>query len=409
MANRAKKFRRHFSGISLDIRRMTEGGFYDQKVTPDLMTAVAGVICEAVPRDADFTVRDIWDSDEFERVASDVFTKTSPSDARARLEYDKFISQPLRVLNHAEILSGEKTGGKWKYRVANRGILNDVSIAEGAALDFLSEYIGKMLADSGLTGRLGDFFEKQNAESLQEFEDAFRRIALESRGINKLTIGRILPKIVNIPAFKARSRGRIRGRLSRGRITLLDIRYNRENWRDAQKAKEIPRAGISPDSAPIRAMAGSVMREVKEFHRRMPEVEDANSGEGGVEAHHIFPRSAYPELATVRENIILLTPAQHAAAHPKGTSSISKSYQLFCLTQKLDAVESCESDPDCNFYSMSDFVGMLAFCGVLDAKQKKLLRHDIEEPADNQTEKGKVIRRAADKLRRLLMRHYVGN
>ena len=407
MSGRAKKFRRHLSKVSLDIRRMNESGFYDQKVTPDLMTAVAGVALRIAQSGAVFTVRSVWDSEAFEHVASNVFTKAHPSDARARLEYDKFISQPLRVLDHAGVVSGKKVRGRWEYRVSNKPVLRDISLAEGAALDFLAEYISKMLADSGLEEAMSRFFALQNQEALNMFEGAFRSMARESRGVNKLTMGRVLPKIVNIPAFKLRKRGRIGGRLSRGRITLFDIRYNRVNWRDAQKAKEVPRAGMLRDDAPIRALTSGVMREVKAFHSRRPEVTGRFSDDAKVQAHHIFPRGAYPELAAVRENIILLTPDQHSShAHPKGTGSVSKSYQLFCLLKKLDAVEKCEADSDCNFYSMSDFIGMLAFCGIFDAKQKKLLRYQIEEPADTNDERKRVIRGVADELRRLLTERY---
>ena len=411
MSGRAAKFRRHLSKIRLDIRRMKEAGFYNQKVTPDLLTAIAGVISRSASSRSVFTVRSVCDSKEFDHIASDVFTKPSPSDRRVQSEYDKFIRDPLLVLVHAGVLAGEKIGGKWKFRIANKAILNDISLAEGAALDFLSEYIGKMLADSGLKKEMDAFFERQDQESLRAFEKALGVMALERRGIGKLALGRILPKIVNIPAFKQRKRGRgIGGSVSQGRITLYDIRYNRVNWRDAKKAKEIPRSAITQTGAPIRVQVGAVMREVKEFHSHVPEMGGWATDSKKIEAHHIFPRGAHPELAAVRENIILLTPDDHSShAHPEGTGSISKSFQLLCLLQKLSEVEKCETDPRCNFYSMSDFIGMLAYLGVFDAKRKKTLRYRIEEPADTMPEKKQIVRRVVCELRRLLASHYVGD
>ena len=70
--------------------------------------------------------------------------------------------------------------------------------------------------------------------------------------------------------------------------------------------------------------------------------------------------SEYPEIADFPENIICLTPNQHYyRAHPNNkTSIIDKSYQLVCLTSKLDSIEM-------NFrngltdYSLTDFVQVL--------------------------------------------------
>ena len=414
MTDRAAQFRKRLSALCLDIRRLRTARVYDQKVTPDVVTIVADTVSRVAPSDEPFSVKSVWDSPEFEDAVTVIFGKPSAADPLADGEYDKLVGQPILALRHAGVLSGEKKRGVWEYRIASAPVLREIAASEMAALDFLAEYAAKILKDSGLGKKAARFFEKQDKRSLGELESAFSALIFTHTGINnKAEIGRIFPKLLNVAAFKRKSRGRIAGRLSRGRITLYDIRYNRVNWRDAGKPKDITRreADMSRTERPMATARDARMAdEIKAFHNRSPEIADSHSGGGVVEAHHIFPRSDYPELARVSENIILLTPTQHRAfAHSGQTGNVSGGYQLLCLLKKLDAVEKCESDPDCNFYSISDFIGMLVFCDVLDDSPAKKLRHKSEEPAASGDERKKIIRQVADDLRRHLTARYAAH
>ena len=409
MTDRIALFQRHLAGCCLDIRQLGTARVYDQKVTPDVTTAIAGVVASIAPDGGPFSVKSVWHSREFQDVAELIFSKPSSDDALAKLEYDKFVGQPLLALRHAGVLSGEKIKRAWEYRVASAPILQDIASSEIAALDFLAEYAMKILDASGVGGETTRFFERQDKPSLGELEEAFDALILGHTNIRKeKEIGRIFPKMLNILSFKRKSRGRIGGHLSRGRITLYDIRYNRVNWRDGNKPKEITRRGAGLSQSERRAIiapVSNVTREVKAFHNDSPEIMDSHSGGGVVDGHHIFPQGDYPELATVRENIILLTPTQHRAFAHAGKLEDKRKYQLLCLLRKLDAVEKCEADPECNFYSMSDFIGMLVFCGILDAVPGKKLRHKSEEPADGKDDKRNIIHQVAEDLRCHLMRN----
>lgn len=80
----------------------------------------------------------------------------------------------------------------------------------------------------------------------------------------------------------------------------------------------------------------------------------------GIQAHHIFMESEFPEIADYPENIICLTPNQHYfRAHPNNhTYTLDKDYQLVCLLCKLDSIEINyrEGKED---YSLQDFIQVL--------------------------------------------------
>src|SRR5690606_35726152 len=104
------------------------------------------------------------------------------------------------------------------------------------------------------------------------------------------------------------------------------------------------------------------VQKAKKFVRKIHPFSEIHRFEAypGLQAHHIFMESEFPEIADYPENIICLTPNQHFfRAHPNNkTSVIDKSYQLICLTSKLDSIEinyrSGQTD-----YSLSDFVEVL--------------------------------------------------
>lgn len=410
MASHAKKFRKHLSEIPLDIRQLGAALAYNQKVTPDIVASVADVVSRIVNRGKKkFTVMSVRDSDEFKQWTESVLTKPDPANPKLRSEYDKLARHPLQALSYSGILR-EESSRPVAYTVASWRMLKYIAGEEGAAAEFLAELAEGIFRESGLGRDMDRFFEKQDDRSLRQLKEAYIRLVNNHTGVRKAKEPRrMFPKMLNIMACARQSHGIVRGRLSPNPITWEDVRYNRANWRDMKKTcpslQSLPPL-FGGKKGEIVGIANA-KREVKEFHRGRPEIAGALSESGGVEAHHIFPRSAHPEFAAKRENIILLSSSQHRQfAHPTDKESISKGYQLLCLLRKLDAVVESECKVDCDFYRFSIFVEMLVSCGKLRAKEKRVI-FQKPFPGGNSMENPQIIRHAADDLRRFLIRRCV--
>ena len=407
MTSKADKFHWHLSKVCLDIRKRG-ARVYDQKVTPDILQAVARSIFHVVDEDGRvFAVRDIRESKMFREAVTADFDKPDPTNPNFRREYDKFVGNSLTALSYAEILS--RISPRGGYCVVARPLLRDIARKESIAASFLAEYARKVLDDSGLKKEADDFFKKQDEPSLKRLESAYADIVLGYTKIrNKPEIGRMFAKILNILALDQKSRGRIDGHLSSRPITLHDVRYNRPNWREHGKIRMLPTPVLLGGESGER----DVIRAVKEIHEGQPEIAGMSSNGDEVQAHHIFPKNRHPQFAATRENVILLAPVQHRKfAHSDDKQGrASKGFQLFCLIRKLDAVVQSEvGDPEFmrGFYSMGQFVDMLVLCGKLKTKQKKIL---LQKPIPTKPsrKKTRLIRSMADELRRFLIKHYVG-
>lgn len=79
-----------------------------------------------------------------------------------------------------------------------------------------------------------------------------------------------------------------------------------------------------------------------------------------TDAHHIFMKSEFPDLADLPENIIALTGTEHYSyAHPnRNTQRIDPNYQMICLISKLDSIER-NFQSGRNDYSLADFTKVL--------------------------------------------------
>ena len=389
-----------------DIRITKNGRWYDQKVTPDVMSVICHTIIKYCNGEINkkFTARDLWQSDTFTESMESDFGKPHPQNKGAKNEYDKFISQPLNVLCVAGVIKKEDQPKIPHHFVVCRkfvSLLNRMAVSERESIEFLDFYISKTIKASSLKNAFDEFFEKQNEDCLDNLKDKYQILIKDNTGIRHNTeIKRIFPKVLNIQAYSKRSKGIIRGRLSKHIISLSDIRYNRMNWRDIArgKPKGVPRKQQKEKSSDIpdsSRATRNVIQDVKDHHKKKPEIQDSFSNlpdntQNSVEGHHIFPRSKYPVLQNYRENIILLTPTQHKCfAHTKGNENISRFYQYLCLQKKLDSVEKCDSDVNCNFYSLRDFQKMLHIAGKLDKQKSKKLE-------------------TFDDIRRILAEHYVG-
>ncbi len=342
----------HFESKNLDIRQKLPGysRFIDQKVTPDILSFIADCIFN-LPNNDSFTVRDIWESEYFEKNTKAIFGKPAPSNETAFSEYNKFIGQPLKTLAYAQVLAENKDGNTNRYTINNRELLEYISLNERGALDFLYGYLVKVLADSGFYTHFETYRAqmRKNADPVHfdTLKQRFHRFMLGNTEINGATeINRIFPKVINPLSVKENIPGSEKGRMTKHPFAFSDLMYNRVNFRDLKKAK-----GVSRQEA---AEISSRMKQKKDFTEyriskamelikrkyTSSEVKDQWANGQATQVHHIFPRSKYPEFVAYTENLIKLTPEQHfSRAHPNArTQEVNRDYQIQCLIAKCDSI-----------------------------------------------------------------------
>lgn len=351
---------KHLSKLNLDVRISRNSRFMDQKVTPDVLCIVSECILEFISANGDvaFTKNDIWHADYSNDLIKEVFNK--PDLKSADREYDKFFSQPLKLLSYAGILIESKVKRSNSYKIVKHKLLEFISLRERNSLYFLSSYLEKVTRDSGLYAYLETFFTQQDKASLTNLKnqvDRFYRTYTDIK--NEFEAPRIFNKIINILAFKKKLKGTVRGNLSSTIIPIQEIRYNRVNWRDKGKDKSIPRSVVIENTGGFYKYS---VEKAKKFVKRIHQYSEPHRYENypALHAHHIFLASEFPEIADLPENIICLTPNQHyLRAHPNSkTSAVDVSYQLICLISKLDSIEDSYVKNDDN-YSLTDFVEVL--------------------------------------------------
>ena len=357
---------------NLDVRA-THYRFMDQKVTPDVLHFIAGCVLNLPEIDqSHFTKDTIWKSEYFKKNVPIVFGKPRVDLESAANEYDKFISQPLKALSYAGVLSEEKVGGRNWYGVLNLAVLEIIAQDTRLALEFLALYNEAVLRASGMGPALDGY---RNGDHSEESYSVFRNkfilfmlgaTMIGTRGSSgAVEIGRILPKVMNPIAVLWGIPGSVRGHVSRWNMSLPDLVYNQTNFRDARsgKHKSQTRAEAQKKAAAVVKYRSyetkSAMDSVRRRHAPQSEVLSGASG-AATEVHHIFPQSQYRDLASVTENLILLTSSQHhVLAHPQGKHQmIDREYQRVCLIAKLDSLEGSMMAND-GFYSKARMVWLL--------------------------------------------------
>lgn len=385
-----------------DVRISRNGRWIDQKCTFDVLCFVAGQIVSFVEqnRTGEFTNRDIWKSETAVEAVQQDFVKPDPLTEPAHDEYNKFYRQPMKMLAAAGVLSERRCGKSIVFSIRERQLLDFIALRDPNALQFLMLYIEKVLRDSGLWGAFEQFFAVQSAEALESLKRQFAEFEFSYTPIKKKDEpNRIFSKVLNPLAFYRRSKGIVRGRLSKRVITKSELVYNRPNWRDerAGKDKNIARRAYVPDQkldATAERLIRRSMREVKRMNELVrggaSEVLDwGAAGHRASQAHHIFPRSQVPSIAATVENIIMLTASQHFdSAHPDGESSIIDiAYQGTCIRGKLDTIEQFRQDerPEvASFYSFERFADVLDsglstdYFGEMPIKDRESLLAGIE-------------------------------
>ena len=139
--------------------------------------------------------------------------------------------------------------------------------------------------------------------------------------------------------------------------------YNRVNWRDINKEKSVTRqqAVNTAQEEKQEAINTYYVQKAITLLKKIQtgsEVHDAWSNGEATHAHHIFPKSQFPEIAHYIENLILLTATQHnTKAHPNNrTQEINRDYQLVCLLAKADTIEKSLKLVGERYYRKESFV-----------------------------------------------------
>ncbi len=270
-------------------------------------------------------------------------------------EYDKYFGQPIKLLGYSKILNVRKEKNRYYYSINNRELLDKIALRPMNALNFLYEYICKVLSDSDLMNDFTNFFSVQNKEAYKDVRDRFIQFTINNTNINGETeCGRIFTKVINPLAFKLRKLGTEKGRISKNIITLNDLQYNRSNWRDelSGKDKSVIRTEHELTNAQLQAKAlatytvNKAKKAIRKFNDLMfeskSEVYQATETVKATQAHHIFAQSDYPDISDYVENLIMLTPNQHfTMAHPNNnTQYIDKDFQYICLIAKSTKIYS---------------------------------------------------------------------
>ncbi len=338
-----------------DIRKTHNARWIDQKCTMDVVCLVSDCIVEYTSNQGNksFTVNDIWYSDYTVDNVQQIFSKPNPTE-KASNEYDKYFGQPIKLLDAAGIIHGEKSGRGYTYSIVNQDLLEYISFRERNSYNFLCLYIEKVLKDSGLYKKFDIFFEEQDKDSFKDLKDAYTNFTIEHTPINGATeCGRIFTKVLNPLACKYKKCGTERGHLSKDVITQDMLLYNQRNWRDilSEKPKDMPRVDYAltlpkvDDDYMTTYRINRAKRNLRRFNdkyrSRKTEVYDVRHiADPATQMHHIFPSNEYPTIADYLENLIALTPTQHYTyAHPNNnTQYIDRMYQYLCLVAKTGTI-----------------------------------------------------------------------
>ncbi len=288
-----------------DIRKTQNARWIDQKCTPDVLSIVADCILEFTQYNIEksFSIRDIWDSHYTNENVKMIFSKPDLNSDFSMHEYDKFFSQPIKLLAYSGILFETKTGNRNIYTIQNIELLEYLMQRETNALKFLILYIQKVLMDSGIDSIFDNFLQKQDTESFKQLKDGFTHFTINNTAIKNTTeCFRIFTKIINPLAFYYGKKGTRKGFLSNTIITKDELNYNRINWRDIGKDKNITRQEYDlinskriANSNYLISKAKKVVKQYNDkFNHSLSEVKGENETVQATQIHHIFPVQDFP-------------------------------------------------------------------------------------------------------------------
>lgn len=338
-----------------DIRKTHNARWIDQKCTMDVVCLVADCIIEFTGGDPEksFTVNDIWFNDYTVENVQQIFSKPDPTQ-KASNEYDKYFGQPIKLLDAAGVIHGDKQGARYIYHIVDSEMLEYISFRERNSYNFLCLYIEKVLKDSGIYHLFEYFFRLQDKDSFHSLKDGYTQFTINNTPINGATeCGRIFTKILNPLACKYKKCGTEKGHISKDVITQDMLLYNQRNWRDvlSEKPKEMTRVDYEitlpkpSDDYMTSYRINRAKRNLRRFNDkyrngRSEVYDERHVADLASQMHHIFPASDFPEIADYLENLIALTPTQHFSyAHPNNnTQYVDRDYQYLCLVSKAGTI-----------------------------------------------------------------------
>ena len=94
----------YLSQFDLDVRKSHDARFVDQKCTPDIVCFMADCVMNMVATKPIFVINDVWETQYFIQNTRVIFNKPWANDRKAYNEYNKVLSQPLKLLAYAHIL-----------------------------------------------------------------------------------------------------------------------------------------------------------------------------------------------------------------------------------------------------------------------------------------------------------------
>ena len=350
-----------------DIRKNHNCRFVDHKCTPDVVCFIADCILSTDCATKSFTVSDLWKTQFFIKNTRIVFHKPYADDRNAHNEYNKVLSQPLKLLAYAHVLEVDDAQRLLVFRINNMELLEYIASRERNAFNFLEVFFRKVVSESGIGRFFEEYKERCKNVTVGEIRAAknilygkyHRFISANTPTQSKLDTNRMLHKVLNIFAYAEMIPG------SNGKIPDWgDFMYNKVNWRDEGKDKTLTRnEAAAKETDDINAnfyeeyQVDKAIKNVKHKQGDVSEVRDELATGIATEVHHIFPKSQFPMISSYYENLILLTSSQHRQkAHPKGnTQVIDKDYQLTCLMSKSQTIEKSLNGGE-TFYRKESFV-----------------------------------------------------
>lgn len=352
----------YLNQFDLDIRKSHDARFVDQKCTPDIVCFMADCVLNMVATKPVFVINDVWETQYFIQNSRVIFNKPWANDKKAYNEYNKVLSQPLKLLSYAHILNVETVNGSLTFSVANEDLLDYISRKDLNAYNFLYCYFTKVMSDSGFMRYFEEYarncVDNPVAARDEIYERYYRLINGNTPSHSRLDIRRMFHKVFNVYAAEHHLHG------SNGKIAYYsDLMYNKKNWRDMDKDKTITRQeAMSPEKIEKQEVINAYyVQKAIALIRKIQTVSEVNDAWGNGEAtqvHHIFPKSSFPKIAHYVENLILLTATQHnTKAHPNNkTQQINKDYQLVCLLAKADTIETSLRLVGERYYRKESFV-----------------------------------------------------
>lgn len=354
----------YLNQFDFDIRKSHDARFVDQKCTPDIICFLADCILNIVSSHPTFTANDIWQSQYFKHNCRVVYNKPYADDERARNEYNKWFSQPLKLFHTAGILNADLSTRPTSYSIRNEELLDYVSRRDRNAYNFLYCFFSKVLKDSGFWRFFEEYLENvgsnRNAAKTELYDRYYKLISGNTPSQSRLDITRMFHKVLNVLAAEHN----VPGSSGKEPRMFSDLMYNKKNWRDLNKEKTITRQEAEQNQYDEEQQeaynAYYVQKAIALIRKIQPEseVHDAWSNGTATQVHHIFPKSQFPEIAHYVENLILLTATQHnTKAHPRNnTQIVDKDYQLVCLLAKSDTIEQSLRQVGERYYRKESFV-----------------------------------------------------